>query len=198
MSETTGSSAAKSGGKFTIADYASWPDDERWELIGGVAYGMSPSPTVPHQLVSGDLYATVRDFLDGKPCLPFIAPIDVYLPEAVSDTTDTVVQPDILVVCDASKIQHDGIHGAPDFVVEVLSESTAYKDLNDKRAAYERSGVREYWLVNPGSGSVLQYQLRDERLELAGEVRQGSPARSCVLDGFTWVLRAELLKTYET
>jgi len=83
----------------------------------------------------------------------------VFLPKGDPDSSDTVVQPDVFVVCDPDKIQDDGIHGAPDFVVEVLSDSTAYKDLTAKKSLYERAGVREYWLVDPHNGSVFPYVL---------------------------------------
>jgi Uma2 family endonuclease len=146
MGLTDGTAAPKSGEKFTLDQWRAWPEGERWELIGGVPYNMSPAPRVPHQDIAGELFYSLHIFLEEKPCRLLMAPIDVFLPDGVDDSAETVVQPDVLVVCDRGKIDEDGIHGAPDFVAEVLSPATAYKDLNDKRMLYERSGVREYWI----------------------------------------------------
>jgi Uma2 family endonuclease len=104
----------------------------------------------------------------------------------VDDSAETVVPPDVLVACDRGKIDEDGIHGAPDFVTEVLSPATAYKDLNDKRMLYERSGVREYWIVSPETGSVFRYVLEDSRYGPATEILRGDPVDSSALPGFSW------------
>jgi len=167
MPETAGTSALKEGERFTLADWRSWPPNERWELIDGVAYNMSPAPRVPHQEKAGDLFGELRDYLKNKPCKVFMAPLDVFLEEA--EHGDTVVEPDVLVVCEPAKIQDDGIHGAPDFVAEVLSEGTAHKDFGVKRELYERVGVREYWIIHSDTGFVYQYTLR-----MADTVRSGS------------------------
>ncbi len=115
---------------FTWADYRTWPDDERWELITGVAYAMSPTPSTRHQIVTVNLLSRLTQYLSGKPCRPFVAPTDVKL----SDWD--VVQPDILVVCDPARITPTHIEGAPDVVVEVLSPTTSAKDLRQKKALY--------------------------------------------------------------
>jgi len=186
MNETDGTSALKAGEKFTLEQWRTWPEGERWELIGGVAYAMSPAPRVPHQSLVVRLIHDIYEFLDGKSCQPFVAPVDVFLPKGDPDSSDTVVQPDVFVVCDPDKIEDDGIHGAPDFVVEVLSDSTAYKDMTAKKALYEHSGVREYWLVNPGSGSVFRYVLKDGHFGPATEILKGDAVESVTLPGFTW------------
>jgi Uma2 family endonuclease len=129
--------------RYTVADYMKWPDEERWELIDGVAYDMSPAPTIRHQKITGRLYSRLEQKLRGKSCQPFIAPVDVVLSER------DVVQPDVLVVCDPGKITEKNIQGAPDLVVEVLSPSTATKDLREKKALFERAGVLEYLLIDP-------------------------------------------------
>lgn len=149
---------------YTYADYLGWPAGERWELIDGHAYAMSPAPTNFHQLIVGELFARVHDFFRGKPCRPFVAPFDVRLPSAgrANHEVNTVVQPDISVVCDPSKLaDNHGCLGAPDWVVEVLSPSTAIHDQRTKRALYERHGVAEYWLVHPGDRSVSVYRLEN-------------------------------------
>jgi Uma2 family endonuclease len=129
--------------RYTVTDYLSWNDDERWELIDGVVYNMSPAPTTRHQNIAGRLYSRLEQTLRGKPCQPFIAPVDVILSER------DVVQPDVIVVCDPAKITEKNIQGAPDLVVEVLSPSTAAKDLREKKALYQRAGVREYLVIDP-------------------------------------------------
>ncbi len=186
MNETDGTSALKAGEKFTLDQWRTWPEGERWELIGGVAYAMSPAPRVPHQRLSLSLSSALNAFLEGKDCEPFYAPVDVFLPKGDPDSSDTVVQPDVFVVCDPDKVQDDGIHGAPDLVVEVLSDSTAYKDLTVKKELYERSGVQEYWLVNPQNGSVFPYVLIDGRYGPTTEILRGGAVNSIALPGFTW------------
>ena len=146
---------------YTYADYLTWPDDARYELIDGEAFLMAPAPLIEHQEVAGDVYHQLRNQLDGKPCRPYIAPVDVRLPRAdeADATIDTVVQPDVLVVCDPAKIDRRGVRGAPDWLLEVLSPSTAAHDQIAKRRTYERAGVREYWLVHPGDRTLTVYVL---------------------------------------
>jgi Uma2 family endonuclease len=147
----------------TYGDYLLWPEDVRYELIDGVAYLMAPAPTLDHQEVAGEIFRQLANALRDKPCRAFIAPVDVRLPKAdeADDGIDTVVQPDVLVVCDGSRLDRRGVRGAPDFVVEVLSPGTAGHDQVRKRRVYERSGVREYWLVHPVDRVVIVYRLAD-------------------------------------
>lgn len=151
--------------KFTYKDYSTWPDDERWELVDGVAYNMSPAPSTLHQRISRIISTKICNFLDGKPCEPFIAPFDVYFPETPDQNLnfiDTIVQPDITVICDPTKITEKGCLGAPDFIVEILSPSTSKKDLNEKFRLYEKSGVSEYWIVDPGNKFIEVFHLQTE------------------------------------
>ena len=147
--------------RCTYADYLQWPEDTRYELIDGEAFLMSPAPLVEHQEVAGEVYRQLANQLDGKPCRPFIAPVDVRLPrkDETDAAIDTVVQPDVLVVCDPSKIDRRGVRGAPDWLLEVLSPSTAAHDQIAKRRTYERAGVREFWLVHPGDRTLTVYVL---------------------------------------
>ncbi len=162
---------------FTYADYLKWPDDERWELIDGEPYAMSPAPTISHQTLVGQLFRQIDEALDGAPCRALIAPVDVLLPSPneADDQAATVVQPDILVVCDPEKFTERNVRGAPDWIIEVLSPATARHDHLTKRALYERAGVREYWLVHPVDRIVTVYTLKDgqyggpEIAEMAGE-----------------------------
>ena len=161
----------------TYGDYLAWPEDVRYELIDGIAYAMSPAPTVSHQEVLLELSRQVDEALDESACRVLIAPLDVRLPR--SDETDaavdTVVQPDLLVVCDPARIDERGVRGAPDWIIEVLSPATAAHDQVRKRDLYERAGVREYWLVHPTDRIVTVYRLENGRYgrpdiaELAGE-----------------------------
>lgn len=147
----------------TYADYLTWPDDVRYELIDGQAYAMVPAPARAHQQLVGELYRQVANVLKGKPCQALVAPLDVRLPRPGQGDaeTDTVVQPDLLVVCDPSKLDERGVRGAPDWIVEVLSPTTAARDQTVKLAAYERAGVSECWLVHPTDRVVTVYRLVD-------------------------------------
>lgn len=145
---------------YTYADYLKFPEDERWEIIHGVAYNMAPAQTTPHQESSVEMVTQVRNQLRGKPCRVFMAPTDVRFER--KDKTDKVVQPDLFVVCDQNKITEKGIVGAPDWIVEVLSPATASRDHVTKRALYEAEGVREYWLVHPADRILTRYQLGAE------------------------------------
>ncbi|MBI5014562.1 MAG: Uma2 family endonuclease [Deltaproteobacteria bacterium] len=144
---------SQTNGKLTYADYVSWPEGERWELIDGEAYDMTPAPTSRHQRISGRLFFVLEGALRGSPCVPFYAPVNVVLSEV------DVVQPDMLVVCDRDKITPDCIRGVPDLVVEILSPSTALKDRRSKKHLYERSGVREYLIVEPEARYVERFAL---------------------------------------
>ncbi len=167
----------------TYSEYLAWPEDMHYELIDGVAYLMAPpAPTLDHQDFAGEIYFQLRQALEGKPCKAFIAPVDVRLPKAneKDELIDTVVQPDVLVVCDQSKLDRKrGVRGAPDFAVEVLSPSTASHDHVCKRRVYERAGVREYWLVHPTDRIVTIYRLENGKFgtpdvcELSGETPVG-------------------------
>ncbi|MBV5340706.1 MAG: Uma2 family endonuclease [Deltaproteobacteria bacterium] len=148
--------------RFTYADYLSWPDDERWELINGVPYSMSPAPNRMHQKVSAALFNQLYNHLKGKSCETYSAPFDVRLTgtsDAPDDETDTVVQPDIVVICDPDKLDDKGCKGAPDLIVEILSPSTAEHDLKDKFYLYQKVGVREYWIVNQTDKTLMIFKL---------------------------------------
>ena len=141
---------------YTLEDYLRLPDDQRVELIDGVFYDMA-APTTIHQSIAGFLHKKFLDFVMANkgPCFPFISPVDVQL-----DCDDkTVVQPDVLVVCDRTKYKNGRVFGAPDLVIEVLSPSTRRKDMQLKMYKYAGAGVREYWMVDPEKKLVVQYDL---------------------------------------
>ncbi len=188
MERTKGTDALRKDRRYTLEEWRTWPEDERWELIDGYAYDMSPSPTVEHQDRAFDLGRKLGNFLEDSPCRVFTAPLDVYLNEnELSDRGATVVQPDVMVVCDPGKIHKDGIYGAPDFVAEVLSDSTANRDFSVKKELYEACAVREYWLIQPETCTVFQYILEGKLYAPIREYRKGVPVVSSVLEGFTWV-----------
>ncbi|HWS13384.1 MAG TPA: Uma2 family endonuclease [Rhodocyclaceae bacterium] len=145
----------------TYGDYLTWPEDVRYELIDGVALLMAPAPLLEHQDVAGEVFFQVRRALEGQPCRAFMAPVDVRLPKAdeADERIDTVVQPDVLVVCDPAKLDRRGVRGAPDWVLEVLSPATAGHDQVAKRRIYERAGVSEYWMVHPVDRVLTVYRL---------------------------------------
>ncbi len=146
---------------YTYGDYLTWNDDERWELIEGIPFNMTPAPRRTHQKIAGEIFLQLATFLKGKPCEVYIAPFDVRLPladEANNEIT-TVVQPDIVVICDKAKLDDAGCKGAPDLIIEILSPATARKDLKEKFALYENRGVREYWLVDPEAKTVMAFHL---------------------------------------
>jgi Uma2 family endonuclease len=140
---------------------------------------MAPVPSIPHQEVVGAIYRQIADCLEGSRCRPFIVPVDVRLPkrDEADERIDTVVQPDLLVVCDPAKIDTRGIRGTPDWIIEVLSPDTAGHDQIVKRGLYERHCVREYWLVHPIDKVLTIYRLDagkygiPEIQELNGETR---------------------------
>ncbi len=149
--------AQKTDRKYNYEDYLKWPETERWELIEGVAYDMTPSPSFRHQAVAGALYRLLGNKLADKSCIPVIAPTDVVLSE------HDVVQPDVFIVCDKKKITEANVQGAPDLIIEVLSPSTALKDRKEKKALYEKYGVKEYILADPIEGYVERYALESGR-----------------------------------
>jgi Uma2 family endonuclease len=149
--------------RHTYREYCTWPEDVRYELIDGQAYAMSPGPSRRHQETIVEVLRQLADALEGTGCRVYVAPFDVRLPRGSEkdDDIDTVVQPDLMVVCDRAKLDDRGCRGAPDWVIEVLSPSSAGHDQILKRAVYERHGVREYWLIHPVDQVVTVYRLVD-------------------------------------
>jgi len=152
--------------RYTYADYLTWIDDISRELINGFIKVMSPAPRVEHAAVCSNitwyLESVVRNN-KGK-CRVFTAPFDVRFPKngaIENEKIDTVVQPDICVICDLSKLDERGCCGAPDMIVEILSPSTLFKDVTEKFYLYETSGVKEYWIVHPKDKTVNVFLLQE-------------------------------------
>jgi Uma2 family endonuclease len=150
--------------KYTYKDYIQWSSSERWEIINGIPYNMSPAPSRKHQKVSGELYSAIHTYLKGKTCEIYSAPFDVRLPidNESDDEICTVVQPDITVICDKSKLDDRGCKGTPDFIVEITSPSTFRKDIKEKFDLYEKVGVKEYWIVYPDEKLIVSYKLNSD------------------------------------
>ena len=150
---------SKKQGEYTLDDYYALPDDIRAELIDGVIYYMA-SPTYIHQIIAGYIYVDLFDHVKknkGK-CIPMISPLDVQL----DMDNKTMVEPDVLVLCDKNKIKRGIVYGAPDFLVEILSPSTRSKDMVLKLNKYCFAGVREYWIVDPKNENIMVYKFEDE------------------------------------
>lgn len=154
LAEGSSAYGRKKQGDYTLEDYLALPDEKRVELIDGVFYDMS-SPTGFHQLIAGRIYANLLAFITekGGGCLPFISPVDVQL----DCDNKTIVQPDVLVLCDTDKYTPARIIGAPDFAVEILSPSSRSKDLFIKMNKYRNAGVREFWVVDPDKKVVMTF-----------------------------------------
>ena len=172
--------------RYTFADCLTWSEDERIEIIDGEAYMMAP-PSRVHQEISTELVRQLANFLEGKRCRVYPAPFGVRLFEVDGDTpddVDTMVEPDISVVCDKSKLDDHGCKGAPDLVIEVLSPSSLRHDRLVKLGLYQRAGVREYWIVDPEYKSV-QVFTRDGTgsLQISEEYGRSDVAKVNVLDG---------------
>jgi len=152
-----------SGRRYTYGDYVQWTGDERWELVDGQVFDMTPAPSRLHQQVVTGLVLQIGNHLRGHRCQVYVAPFDVRLPKGdePDQQIDTVVQPDIVVICDPAKLDDAGCRGAPDWIVEVLSPRTSARDQELKRDLYARSGVREYWHLDPVSRELVRYR-RDE------------------------------------
>ena len=152
---------------YTYADYLTWHLEGMVELIRGKIVKMSPAPSDRHQVLSGNLYGSLFQFLKKKPCKVFHAPYDVRLTRSLNDTeVITVVQPDICIICDSSKRDERGCNGAPDLIIEILSPATSRKDVKDKFELYEEAGVLEYWIVDPLENLLDVFVLKENKYQL--------------------------------
>ena len=146
--------------KATLADWEALGEDVRVELIDGEIYYMA-GPSATHQRILNFLQYTVYGYLKGKTCEVFSAPFDVYFQHQEEDTPN-IVQPDLMVICDRNKITKKGCIGAPDWIIEVVSPSTAHRDYLTKLPLYAEHGVKEYWIVNPMNETITTYRLMEE------------------------------------
>jgi Uma2 family endonuclease len=179
---------------YTYADYYKWQFDERVELIEGKIFQMN-TPNPYHQELAGEIFTLLKIFLRKKPCKVYIAPFDVRITRKSIEDKDitTVLQPDICVICDLSKVDRRGCIGAPDLVIEILSPGNNAKELKNKYEAYEEAGVKEYWVVSPQNQTFLVYTLLDNKFQLSPVKVPGDTISSSALPGFTLNL-TELFK----
>lgn len=159
----------KENEKYTYADYLTWPEDERWEIIDGIAYAQA-APSWQHQAISSELSTQFVNYLRGKSCRVFTAPFDLRLPEENEKDEDTknVLQPDLVVVCDKKGLKGTGYYGIPELIIEITSPSTSRRDRLLKFNKYEKAGVKEYWIVEPEGKFVSVFTLQ-------GNKRYGRP-----------------------
>ena len=170
--------------KWTYADYKEWELDpgERYELIDGVAYAMA-APNTVHQQVSMVLSAKLFNYFEGKPCQPFAAPFDVRLFYEEDESDDTVVQPDLVVVCDPEKLGEEGCRGAPNLVIEILSPSNTAIEMYRKLDLYQSAGVKEYWVIDPEQKLIEVYRLNGGNRYESYILRMGDTVQSTLFPG---------------
>lgn len=181
--------------RYTFADVLSWEENDRVELIDGEAYMMAP-PSRIHQKISGEIFRQLANFLIGKNCEVYPAPFGVRLFEKDGDRpkdVDTIVEPDISVICDKNKLDKYGCKGAPDLIIEILSPSTQRHDRFVKLNLYLWAGVREYWIVEPETRTVQVYMLENGILHPSAFYGPGDIAKVNVLEGCF----IELCKVFE-
>lgn len=176
--------------RCTFADILTWDECERAEIICGEVVMMSPPPSTSHQEICFELCRQLGNYLKGKQCKAYPAPFAVRLFEADGDRpedVDTMVEPDISIICDRGKIDKHGCKGAPDMVVEILSPSTQRHDRFVKFSLYQRAGVREYWIIDPDSKTVQSFILEDGHYSVkefgtAGDKIKVNVLEDCVID----------------
>lgn len=176
---------------YTYADYLKWEFDERLELIKGKIFNMGPAPSSVHQRFAGVIFNNLYNYLQGKRCEVFIAAFDVRLPRTSKSDKKitTVVQPDICVVCDPSKIDLRGCIGAPDIVVEILSKGNNKKELKNKYEVYEESRVKEYWIIHPDEKTFMKYTLNEDgKFQPSHLLTLGDEVTTDILPGFVFSL----------
>ena len=167
---------------YTYADYEKWEDDgKRWELIDGVPYMMA-GPSTEHQRMVMEFSIAFGSYLKGKKCEVFASPIDVRLNFDKGD--NTVVQPDLVIVCDKEKIDKKGIKGAPDIVIEVISPSSIRMDRVTKYKKYQKYGVKEYWIVNTTERAIEVHVLENEKYAIDNVYTVGDILKTEILEEF--------------
>jgi len=173
-------------GIYSYADYLTWTMDEMVELIKGKIFKMNAAPKRIHQKVSLKVAIKLYNFLEGKTCEVYEAPFDVRLPvkSKMNEAIFTVVQPDICVICDKSKLDDAGCIGAPDLIVEILSKGNNKKELVNKYEVYEESGVHEYWIIHPEEQTLLIYTLVNGSYQPSRLFTNGDIVKSKIISGF--------------
>ena len=173
--------------RYTFDDYLTWADDKRRELFDGIIKMMTPSPNRFHQQVSKRISYDIQTYLKKKKCEVYYAPFDVRLPNIDEKETKkiyTVVQPDICIICDLSKLDDKGCIGAPDMIIEIVSPSNSKHDVEDKFNLYQKYGVREYWIVFPYEKTVNVFVLNETgKYQLVGMFAEDSKVPVNIFSG---------------
>jgi Uma2 family endonuclease len=173
---------------YTYADYLQWKFKERLELFRGKIFKLA-APNTLHQDVAGNLYTAWRSYLKGKACKVFIAPFDIRLPvnnRKKDNEITTVVQPDVCIVCDPAKVDPQGVCGAPDLVIEILSPGNSRKEVRYKYELYEEAGVSEYWVINPTEQNLIVFLLDQKGKFEGGKIYAGGDRlEATCLSGFS-------------
>ena len=167
-------------GIYTYADYMMWNIKDRVEILKGKIFKMSPAPTISHQGISFNLSGLFFMYFHNKPCKVFASPFDVVLKNK-DGKEDTVVQPDLCVVCDPEKLA-DGkrCQGAPDLIIEILSPGNSKKEMVNKYELYEEAGVREYWVVRPDYKEITQFVLENNKYRTLPPIVEGTIIHSAI------------------
>jgi len=174
--------------KYTYRDYLAWPEDQPIELIDGVPYAMTPAPARIHQKIVVELLRQISTYLYGKTCEVYTAPFDVRLSDSsiAEEEIDSIVQPDISIICDKVKLDDKGCKGSPDLIIEVVSPSSVSVDYMRKLSLYEKYSVREYWIVHPVDQLIMVYKLIEEGKYARPDVYQiGEPVRIGIFEDLT-------------
>ncbi|MEX0882543.1 MAG: Uma2 family endonuclease [Cyclobacteriaceae bacterium] len=174
-------------GRYSYADYLTWQMDEMVELIKGRVFrSAAAAPRRIHQEISGKVFNKLFNFLEKHPCKVYEAPFDVRLPvkSKKNEDIDTVIQPDICVICDKSKLDDLGCIGAPDLIIEILSPGSNKKELRNKYEVYEESGVNEYWIIHPDEQTVMIYTLKEGKYIPSRLLTVGDVIGSKCISGF--------------
>lgn len=172
---------------YSYADYLKWTFEDRLELIKGRIFQMTPAPASVHQRISWIISGEIYHYLKNKPCQAFTAPFDVRLPrkgEQEDQKIFTVVQPDICLICDLSKIDARGCTGAPDIIIEILSPGNNQKELRNKYEVYEEAGVKEYWIVSHQDKTFLKYTLTANQYQPSKMMTIDDMITTPILPGF--------------
>ncbi len=180
----------KTDTKFTYKDYCTWYD-ERWELINGQAFKMTPAPSRCHQDALRELFLKIGNFLKGKPCVIYSSPFDVRLYDTKWQSDEsiiTVVQPDIVIICDKSKLDEKGCRGAPDLVIEITSPESIIRDEKIKLSLYEKHAVKEYWIVNPTDKTISVYTINKKHYDKPLVYKNKDTVKSEILKGIKIVV----------
>jgi Uma2 family endonuclease len=173
--------------RYSFADYLTWIDDKRRELINGFVNLMTPAPSTKHQQILSGINSLLWNLLLKQKCQVFPAPFDVRFPSKNGEVSDdkiyTVVQPDICIVCDESKLDERGCLGAPDLIVEIISLSSVKKDVEEKFKLYQENGVREYWIVQPNDETLTVFFLENGKYQIQGIYTRGSKVKVGIFEG---------------